>query len=248
MALPVLRSKDLAHKPRYQLWTDAICLRVMANQAPNNYLRSMCVRNAVLAASTTLEMACCEALGVSQLPDRTFKEGLKKALAALGKPAIDFGSGLWQRVLQIRESRNDYTHVGAAVINLFPAVRVAEEAIGVMREAIHDIYARMDKTSPVWVNFDSSAGWPQIGGITGTAFPSIYQAGTDLTAPETFRIVLVTVEGAEKPTEYLAGTTPQEDLSDKVEDLIGRLNVPFRGVRIYQGPNLIYDEPLDMRG
>jgi hypothetical protein len=45
MALPVLRSKDFVHQPRFQLWTDALCFREMAKQAPNNYLRSMCVRN-----------------------------------------------------------------------------------------------------------------------------------------------------------------------------------------------------------
>jgi len=68
MPLPVLRSKDFVHQARYQLWTDALCFREMAKQAPNNYLRSMCVRNAVLAACTTLEMACCDSLGVPRLP------------------------------------------------------------------------------------------------------------------------------------------------------------------------------------
>ena len=99
----------------------------------------MCVRNGVAAACTTLEMACCDALGVTKLPDRVFKEGLKKALNTAGKPPIDFGSGLWQRVLEIQDRRNEYAHIGGKLINLFPPVGIAEEAIKTIREATHDI-------------------------------------------------------------------------------------------------------------
>jgi len=67
MPLAVLRAKDFEHAPRFQLWTDALCFREMAKEAPNNYLRSMSVRNAVLSAWTTLEMACCDALGIEKL-------------------------------------------------------------------------------------------------------------------------------------------------------------------------------------
>jgi hypothetical protein len=169
MALPVLRSKDFVHQPRYQLWTDALCFREMAKQAPNNYLRSMCVRNAVLAAWTTLEMACCDSLSVPELPDRIFREGLKKALNKAGRPAINFGSGLWQRVLKLQESRNDYTHMGGKLINRLPPVSVAEHAIITIREAIHDIYGRMGTPSPSWVDADQSGGWPQTGGFSATA-------------------------------------------------------------------------------
>ncbi len=67
MPLPVLRFKDLAHAPRFQLWTDALTFRQMALEAPNNYLRSMCVRNALISACTALEMACCDAPGIAEI-------------------------------------------------------------------------------------------------------------------------------------------------------------------------------------
>jgi hypothetical protein len=92
MPLPVLRSKDFAHQSRFQLWTDALTFRQMANEAPNNYLRSMSVRNALNSAWTTLEMACCDALGLPEI--NRFKEGLKKAIEQAGKTPIDFGSGI----------------------------------------------------------------------------------------------------------------------------------------------------------
>lgn len=76
MSLPVLRFPDFAHGPSYQLWTDALCLREMAKRAPNNYLQSMCVRNSVLCAWTTLEMACRDALGVPRFKGRDFKRNV----------------------------------------------------------------------------------------------------------------------------------------------------------------------------
>jgi hypothetical protein len=45
----------------------------MAKEAANNYLSSMCVRKAILSAWTTLEMACCDALGIKKL-ERDFKD------------------------------------------------------------------------------------------------------------------------------------------------------------------------------
>jgi hypothetical protein len=38
----------------------------MAKQAPEKYLESMCIRNAVLSAWPSLEMACIDALGVKR--------------------------------------------------------------------------------------------------------------------------------------------------------------------------------------
>ena len=95
MPRAVLRFKDISHAPRFQLWTDALTFLQMAKEAPNNYLGSMCVRNAVLSAWTTLEMACCDALGIQELKS-DFKRSLDDEFAAKGLTLLDFGSGLWQ--------------------------------------------------------------------------------------------------------------------------------------------------------
>jgi hypothetical protein len=108
MPLPVLRQKDFVHRLRFQLWTDALCFREMANQAPNNYLRGMSVRNAVLSAWTTLETACYHALGVRKLRGRDFQNGLNKALTTAGKKPVNFRSKIWRPISKIRKRRNAY--------------------------------------------------------------------------------------------------------------------------------------------
>jgi len=146
MPLPVLRRKDLAHAPRFQLWTDALTFRQMATEAPNNYLRSMCVRNAVISACTALEMGCCDALGIPEI--NRFKDDVNAALGQAGKTAIDFGSGPWQRILKIRDSRHEYAHSGVSISDRFPPVSVAEDAVAKIRESIRDIYTRLGKHVP----------------------------------------------------------------------------------------------------
>jgi hypothetical protein len=248
MPLPVLRSKDFVHQPRYQLWTDALCFREMARQAPNNYLRSMCVRNAVLAAWTTLEIACCEALGIDKLGN-DFRRGLDEEFDKRGISRLNFGSGVWGKISsKTKDARKIYAHYGVKLSDRFPQVSIAEEAIQTIREAIHDIYGRMGKQSPVWVDFDGSAGRPQTGGFQATAHLTLLRGQLDQNAPETLRIAPVTEIGDEKVTDYFPGTTPEQDVYEQVEDLLGRLNSPFSAVRIYRGSNLLDEEKLDMRG
>jgi hypothetical protein len=87
----------------------------MAKEAPSNYLGSMCVRNAVLSAWTTLEMACCDALGIQELKS-DFKRSLEGEFAAKRLPPLDFGSGLWQNInSQIKGYRNTFTHAGVDI-------------------------------------------------------------------------------------------------------------------------------------
>jgi hypothetical protein len=97
MPLSVLHRKDFSEIPRFQLWTDALCFRQMAQQAANNYLRSMCVRNAILSAWTTLEMGCCDALGIQKL-GTDFARSLNSELDNVQIPRLDFSSGLWQQI------------------------------------------------------------------------------------------------------------------------------------------------------
>jgi hypothetical protein len=65
-----------------------------------------------------------------------------------------------------------------------------------------------------------SGGWPQTGGFSATAHPTLVRGQLDQNGP----------------------------VLDQVEDLLGRLNAAFTGVRVYQGPTLIYEEIIDVRG
>jgi hypothetical protein len=86
-------------------------------------------------------MACCDALGLPEI--NRFKDDLKTAIQQAGKTPTDFGSGLWKRILEIRDLRNDYTHMVGRIWNRFPQAVAAEEAIEKIREAIHDIYGKI---------------------------------------------------------------------------------------------------------
>jgi hypothetical protein len=43
---------------------------------------------------------------------------------------------------------------------------------------------------------------------------------------------LVTPEGEEKETRLLPANTPMDELIDRLEDILGGLNVPFEGIRV----------------
>jgi hypothetical protein len=63
----------------------------------------------------------------------------------------DFGCGLWQCILEIRDSRNEYAHSGVTISDRFPSASVAEDAIAKSREAIRDIYTKLGKQTTAWV-------------------------------------------------------------------------------------------------
>jgi hypothetical protein len=205
----------------------------------------MCVRNAVLAAWTTLEMACRDALGIPKLK-QDFRRSLDEEFAKRNIPPLEFGTGLWGRVnSKVKAIRKGYAHEGVQLSDRFPHIAIAEEAIKDIRSAIHDIYQRLGKESPEWVNFDFSSGWPKNDGM---GFPTVIMENADKNDVKTFRIALVTESGEEKATNYFPGTTPLEDIDEKVENIVGSLNVPFSGIRVYQGPTLIDSDDFEMRG
>jgi hypothetical protein len=251
MPLIVLRSKDFADAPRFQQWTDALCFRQMAREATNNYLRSMCVRNAILSAWTTLEMACCDALGITKL-EADFKTSLDNEFEKKQIPRLDFGSGLWQEInSKVKGYRKTFAHAGVTFTDRFPSLLLAEYSISKIREAIREIYARVGRSIPKWIDHDESQGWYSGGGITiGTSVmghATVLHAGANPETPGVVRVVLVTPDGEEKPTRYLPPSTSDEDAFWWVEDYLGKLNFPFKAIRVYRGVDLIQDEDIETR-
>lgn len=221
----------------------------MANEAANNYLSSMCVRNAILSAWTTLEMACCDALEIEKL-EREFKESLHAEFDKRKIPRLNFASGLWQEINStVKGYRKRFVHSGVTFADRFPPVSIAEEAISTIRQAIHDIYAQVGKPSPRWIDHDQSEGWQGRSslGVTGTAHLTLLHAGAGLATPGVVKIVLVTPQGEEKATRYLPPTTSDDEVFWWVEDYLGKLNVPFRAIRVYRGQDIILDENIEVR-
>jgi hypothetical protein len=247
MPLSVLRSKEFSDAPRFQLWTDALCFRAMAKEAANNYLSSMCVRNAILSAWTTLEMACCDALGIEKL-ERDFKESLHDEFDKRNIPRLNFGSGLWQEInTTVKGYRKRFVHSGVTVSDRFPDVSLAEYAISTIRQAIHEIYAAVGKPSPRWIDSDQSGGWQERrSGISIDAHGTLH-VGPSAGTPGVVKIVLVTPQGEEKPARYFQPATSDDEVFWWVEDYLGNLNFPFRAIRVYRGQDLVVDENIEAR-
>ena len=143
--------------------------------------------------SLRLEIGCCDALAIPEI--NRFKEDVNAGFRQAGKTAIDFGSGLWQRILEIRDSRHEYAHSGVSVSDRFPSVSVAENAIAKIREAIRDICTRAGKQIPAWANLDASDGWPQTRGFGTSAHLTVLRRPIDKNDPNVFNISLVTPTG-----------------------------------------------------
>jgi hypothetical protein len=246
MPRAILPAKDFAHRALFLLWTDALCFREMAKQAPDKYLQSMCVRNSVLSAWTTLEMACCDALGVDELRG-TLLETLNNELENRGKSRLDFSSGFWQQVkTTVRSNRKTYSHFGVKCDEeRIPPVSVAEDAIRYIRLSIEDIYKRMGKDCPRWIMTDHVAGWPERRGIGIThAALSAIEAGANPSSPDVIKLTLVREDGKEDDYRYFPPNTSDAVLNNWVEDILtgGLLNFPYTKLRVYHGGNFLAHE------
>jgi hypothetical protein len=193
-------------------------------------------------------MACRDALSVQRFNSNDFKRGINDELANQNRPRIDFGSGIWQLVgTRTLQNRNKYTHSGVQIADRFPPLSHAEEAVADVRDAVRDIYARVGKVPPAWIESDSSSGWPrQGGGMMGT--PTMTRQGADPNNPGTIKITLIFPDGREQPVEYLPSDTPEETILGVVEDILGKLNSSFTGIRVYRGATLLHDESIEVRG
>jgi hypothetical protein len=61
------------------------------------------------------------------------------------------------------------------------------------------------------------------------------------------KIVLVTPQGEEKATRYLPPTASDDEVFWWVQDYLGKLNVPFKAIRVYRWQDLIVDENIEVR-
>lgn len=109
-------------------------------------------------AWTVLEMCCRDALEEQGIGNR-FKDDINAALNEKGLNSVNWGSGLWQKVIELKELRREYTHIDLPQKDLWPDIQIAENAINIVREASKDIYLRANKPFKSWLEDDSDRGW-----------------------------------------------------------------------------------------
>jgi hypothetical protein len=148
----------LVSSPEYHLWCDALHARELARTTTDDWSRGTYVRWTITSAFTVLEMCCKDALNVSQFSNG-LKSGINQELIALRIPRIDWNNGIWKKVLDLRDVRNYYVHENAAQRELWPGQSKGEDAIITVRNAVCDIYQKVNKPSPNWINDDPINGF-----------------------------------------------------------------------------------------
>ncbi len=231
----------IVENSHYHLWTDALHARALAKQAKNRWDRSTYVRWTVMTAWTVLEMACEDALETTGI-GRRFKENLDAACFAKAAPQVDWRSGVWQRVNMLHLARKDFVHINATQDKLFPNFEEADRAISTVRDAINDIFARVGKSPPDWLQDDDDKGWDR--GPGTMAHSQLVHAGVDTEGEETVRISYE-YKDREYDCEFLPSGTDHEPV---IERLLHNLRIPVTAVRAYCGKTMIYERKLQMRG
>ena len=224
---------------RYHLWTDALHLRAIAHQARNRWDRGTYARCTLTNAWTALEMACNDALEVTDIGYR-FCEHLNRAIANKGLPKLDWSKGLWHDVRHLQSLRKQFVHAGISEGNRFAEASLADQAIRVCRGAIKAIYAHAGKAAQAWVDDDSDTGFDKR--QTVFAYSQNIKQGAD--HPDTIRVTFVYKDEEHICEYHPAGT----DCDPLLDDLIRRTQLPISAVRVYRGSELLKERDLLMRG
>lgn len=229
--------------PHFHVWTDALHARQLAKDTANDWDRGTYVRWTIQSAWTAFEWTCEIALSTSGLGNQ-FRRRFDEAMAAAGNATVDWGSGLWQRVLEVYQLRKDYIHPRIPQARLFSPLQQAEKAVTTLRAAIEDLHNRLGITAPEWIYDDVADGWQGRRTVTDVAHATLIRAGAKRDDPNAV-IVAYVYKGEEHISEVLP---PGSDPRPVMEALIDSIVVPISEVRAYHGEKLIESVNLKMRG
>ena len=223
------------------LWTDALHVQALSREAKNKWDRGTYVRLCVTTAWTALETSCPVALDIPKM-GLPFQVKLDKAIQKKGLRAINWESGVWEKVAEIRKIRNDYVHHYLNLEDMFPDSSVADHAIDIVRDAIKAIYTIAGKQYPEWVEVCEVKGWDG----DSKLFPTLckFHPGVSSGDPNTRRVFIV-ADGEEKLVSvYPSGY----DTNNSLLEIINTMTVPFEAVRVYDCGVLVEEKRVMMRG
>lgn len=141
----------LITSPRYHLCNDALHARALAKQTKDDWNRGTYVGRAVATAWSLLEMCFRDALEDEKIGYR-FKEDVNKAIANKGLSPIEWESGIWQKVLDLKKVRIRYTHINIPQNELLLDAKIADDAITVAREGAKAIYRHENSEAALYNN------------------------------------------------------------------------------------------------
>ncbi len=230
---------------QYHVWSDALHARQLARQTSSVWNRGAYVRWTIQTAWSAFENVCSDALGAKSL-GMSFRKRFDNALALKNLPAVEWGSGIWQRIMQVYEDRKKYIHVvpGISRSELKAPLEEAERAIDVLREGIKAVSELVGLPHPGWVQDNADAGWQERGkGLSTSVEWYTVHAGASEDDSEAIRIAYV-LHGKEHLSEIAPRNTPHGPLLDK---MLVSLNIPVDAVRAYRGTTLLEERHTKMR-
>jgi hypothetical protein len=229
---------------QYHVWSDALHARQLARQTTSPWNRDAYVRWAIQTAWSAFENLCSEVLETEDLGMR-FRERFDEAVAKKHLAPVDWGSGVWQRVMQVYQDRKKYTHVVPDIsrAELMAPLEEAERAIAVLRDGIKAISDLVGLPHPAWIQDDEDPGWPIPKGMFVTPSTWVSYAPGSENDPEAIRIFYV-LHGEEHLSEIARPDTPYGPLLDK---LLASLGKPVDAVRAYRGTTLLEERKTNMR-
>jgi hypothetical protein len=146
--------------------------------------------------------------------------------------------------MKVYGKRKSFTHSVQDQTTLFPDRSVANGAIRLLRRATKDMYVRVGKGDPKWVEDDEDIYDPRRPGFNMYGTPTLITAGGD--APDAVRIAIVlTVDGKER---VVRAEPPGTDPEPLIEEILAGMRMAVIAVRVYQGDELISEDPVNMRG
>jgi hypothetical protein len=146
--------------------------------------------------------------------------------------------------MSVYGQRKSFTHSVQDQTTLFPDRTVADEAIRILRLATKDMYARVGKADPKWVEDDEDIYDPRKPGFNAYAVPTLVMPGGD--SPDAMRIAIVlTLDGKEY---VVRAEPPGTDPEPIIESILAGMRMAVSAVRVYQGDELIKEDPVNMRG
>lgn len=230
---------------QYHVWSDALHARQLARQTASPWDRGAYARWTIQTAWTAFENVCADALEATGLGMR-FRDRFDEAVAAKGLPAVDWGRGIWQQVLQVYGVRKEFVHVVPSIVQgrLLTPLQEAEQTISVLRDGIKAVSDLVGAPHPPWANDDVDQGWqgPQSGfGFSVEAYSVHANVRED--DPEAVRITYL-LHGKEHISEIAPPGTPHGPLLDR---LVSSLNIPVETVRAYRGNDLLEERKTNMR-
>lgn len=228
---------------QYHVWSDALHARELARQTSSDFDRGAYVRWCIQTAWTAFENICTDALSAQGLGMR-FKERFDEALDSAGIAKVNWGGGIWQKLLEVYSVRKEFTHVVPSIsqTRLLTPLAEAEKAIAVLRDGIKAVADLVGHPHPVWVSDDGDPGWR--GGRKGSgAHALVVNAGVSEDDPDAVRIAYV-LGGKEYVTEIAPPGTPHSPILDR---LLQSFNIPVELVRAYRGATLLEERPTRMR-